>query len=450
MEITFYTPNTVKNSQISENFSKFVETMKKNVEYSEFGKNLLLFEKGQLTKTSDSNTLQLFNTDNILVVPQMMGERDIPWNLYKESYKRIPLVYNAVNNSADFALQADFELDGSADATKKILLWMDEVNFELILLNIFKQMQIYGNAYLDISNIKFPKLLPPEQMYVVVKKGGDDDGKVVGYKQIISFDKRTDINFTPDELIHFKWNDAIHPFYGMSEIHPALGPITRYENWQLDLGQILHRYAAPIIQWRLGTEEFPATKDQISEFRGTVENRLPGEDILTSTAVEAVVVGAGQKMMQVDGLVKAIENQIIGALRIPEVFARGGESSNKATAAIELEAFDRKVKALQKSVSFMLEDFLFPKLTSGKVEIVWNEISAEGELQRAQRVQMYVTSGVTVDIALRMVGLGTWADDVKKAKEEQDKKDQETLMQQKQVLGQGKPTQTQKPQTKGE
>lgn len=423
MKIDFYKP-TIENIEQNQPTSTILSKKLPNpVKYSKFGEDLILFEKGQLTIMPGEfySSLSIFDTKETLTVPHT----NMPWILYKESYRRIPLVYNAVNNTADFALQADFELDGSTDATERIWRWMDKVNFPLIILDIFKAMQIFGNAYLDISDINFPKLLAPEQMFVVVKKGGDDDGKIIGYKQVISFDEKKNINFTADELIHFKWNAAIHPFYGMSEIHPALGPITRYENWQLDLGQILHRYAAPIIHWILGTNDFPATEKQITDFKGTLENRLPGEDIITSTAVNQNVVAAGQKMMQVDGLIKALENQIISALRIPEVFARGGESSNKATATIELEAFDRKVKAIQKSVSAMLEDFLFPKITSGKVSIIWNELSAEGELQRTQRINLLVTSGIPVNVALKMVGLGTWVEDVKKAIKEKETKEKE-------------------------
>lgn len=378
----------------------------------QFLKNLGLFEKGKLTSAEDEFQ-GLFHRDSDTV---LVPHKEMPWLLYRESYRRIPLVYNAINNTADFALQAGFELEGSNDAQQKIWKWIDKTNFNLILRNIFIQMQAFGNPYLDITETDFPKLLPPDNMFVIAEKGG---GRVVGWKQVNSLDESRNVAFSPGQLIHFKWNDAINPFYGLSEIHPALGAITRYENFALDVGDILHRYSAPIIHWTVGTEEMPPTQEQIDDFRGDVENRLVGEDFVTSAGIKPEVLGAGQKMMQVDGLILMMQNDIIAALRVPEIFARGGATSNKATAQVELEAFDRKVRALQQAVSTMLEDFLFPKLTSGDVRIVWNELSIEGELIRAQRLQSYITSGVPLEIGLKMSGLGTWVDDVKKAVEEE-------------------------------
>jgi hypothetical protein len=231
-------------------------------------------------------------------------------------------------------------------------------------------------------------------------------------------------------MIHFKNNTSINPFYGMSEVHPALGAICRYENWAIDLGEILHNYAAPIIHWRLGTKERGASDAQIATFKNNVENRRVGEDIVTTSLAEGVVIGAGQKMMQVDNLVRQLQNDIISAMRIPEVFARGGESSNKATAQVELEAFDRKVKALQANFSALVEDYLFPKITGvtrgkDKVRMVWNEFSAEGELMRAQRVQALVTAGVPLKVVLKIVGMGTWLDDVEEAMKDMEARGQQ-------------------------
>jgi hypothetical protein len=378
-------------------------------------KNLVIWEKGSLTNTTLSDNL---------IYKDLIPHRDIPWDLYTLCYERSSLVYNAINNTADFCIQAGFDFDGSADAKKKILEWMDKVNFELILRNILIQLQVYGNAYLDISDTTFPKLLPPKTMYVQVKKGGDDDGKVVGYKQIIDINPNNAIEFTKDEIIHFKINDACNPFYGMSEIKPVLGSLTRYANWTEDLGQILHRFASPFLHWTVGTDDIPGTQAQVDAVTGSIQNRLPGEDFVSSSAIKHEVVQATEGMIQVDNLVKNLQDEIIAGLRIPEIFARGGITSNKAVGDVEMQAFDRKCRALIYVVTMPCEDLLYPKVTSraSNIKMVWNEFSAEGELIRAQRLKFMIDSGIPLKVAIKMIGWGTWVDDVEKEVEIQDEK----------------------------
>ena len=371
-------------------------------EFSEFSKNLSIYEKGRITSTSTID-LALYKD----IIPHM----GIPWDLYQLVYERSSLVYNAVNNTADFGIQGGFDFDSSSDAKRRIMEWMDKVDFELILANIFKQLQIFGNAYLDISNLNFPKLLPAKTMFVAVEKGGDDDGKVIGYRQLLDGGIKT-IEFTPEEIIHFRYNDCCNSFYGMSELKPVLGALTRYANWTEDLGHILHRFAAPYLHHKVGTDVAPASQTQLDDYISDVGARLPGEDWVTSGAVDIKVIQASQGMMQMDNLVKSLQDEIIAGLRIPEIFARGGVTSNKAVGDIEMQAFDRKVKALQKTVAISLEDYLFPKLTKGKVKMVWNEFSVEGELIRAQRLQYMVQSGIPLKTVLQMVGWGTWTDEV--------------------------------------
>lgn len=421
MVLQFYNNDqTAKFSNSTQFFSKIAKKNENPDIYSDFGKNLILYEKGQLVDPEETKSFIASESD-------IIAHKDMQWFLYKESYKRVPIVYNAVNNTADFAVEAGFDIEGSDSAKTTINKWFDRVNFEQILRNIFIQMQVYGNAYLEITDINNPKLLPPDTMFVRVRK--PEGTPLLGYTQKVGVKEQTNPTWEPEQIIHFKWNTAINPFYGMSEIHPALGAIQRYENWMIDLGQILHNFAAPIIHYRIGTPEAPASQTQIDNFRSELENRLVGDDLITSGAIESTVVGDGKlKLFQPDSMVNDLENGVIAAMRIPATFARGGESSNKATAKEEIGAFEKKVKALQGSVSDLLEDMLFPKITnrSSDNKMVWNEFSAEGELIRAQRIKFYTEAGIPADIALKMAGLGSWSDEVKKAIEEQQKKDMET------------------------
>ena len=400
--------------------SIFFEKTQNPSKTSEFGRVLSLYEKGITTSVNPDLDKAIYQD----IIPH---PTNTPWDLYTLVYEKSSLVYNSVNNTADFAIQGGFDIDASEDAKKKILGWMDDVNYELILANIFKHLQIYGNAYLDVTDIKFPKLLHPKTMFVRAQKGGNEDGKLIGYKQILG--PNTKIDFELDEIVHFKYNDTTNSFYGMSELKPVLGPLTRYANWTEDLGEILHRFAAPYLHHKVGTDEAPATQQQVDDYTGKLNTRMTGEDWVTSGAVDIVPIVATQGMIQMDGLVRGLQDEIIAGLRTCEIFVRGGVNANKNVGEIELQAFDRKVRALQKTVSMIEEDVLFPKITNGKAKHIWNEFSVEGEKVRAERLKLMVGAGMPLKTAMNMIGWGTWIDDMAKDREEEDARNAELMKQ---------------------
>jgi len=352
-----------------------------------------------------------------------MEPPDKNWKLYKDIYEKVGIIKNCIDNTADFALQSGYELEGPESGRKKIEKFNKTVNFDLILHNILKQMQIYGNCFMEVSRETVfdedkwsLKILPPEQMRVVVFKGQGKDGQIKSYRQIPLMGNQP-IEFTPEEVVHFKWNTATSMFYGVSDLKAVCGTLTSFLNFQEDIGEIIHRYAAPIVHWKLGTEETAATAGEITDFISLLNDRDTGQDMVTSANVTANPIVNNLRMVQPDGMIKLLENQLIAGLRVPEIFIRGGETSNKATADVELQAFDRKVKAIRNAVSAMVEDYIFRKIApTSDVTISWNELSVESEHTKAEELTWLVQAGVPTKVALDMCGWGSWINDVEEEK----------------------------------
>ena len=360
--------------------------------------------------TSVENKVNFNDNENEYTVPHT----DNQWRLYRTIYENIGVVSNAVDNTANFAIQSGYELEGSEQDKKKVQEWIDKNNFNSILLNTMKQMQIFGNAYLEISDK--PKLLPVESMYVLVRKGDKNDGDIIGYKQKTSFDKM--VSFSIDEVVHFKWKELGCMFYGISDLKSSIGIMTKLLNLQEDVGEIMHNYAHPIIHYKLGTEDSPATQQQLSDFTELKNELKAGQDLVTSANIAHEVISADLRMIQIDGLIKHMENQLIAGLQVPEIFVRGGQTSNKATADVELQAFDRKVKALRQIVGENVHDEIFVKHLNADVRISWNEMSVESENVKSEMMMNLVNGGVPTDVALKMAGWGSWVDDYQKSKKE--------------------------------
>lgn len=362
---------------------------------------------------------------------------DKNWKLYKDIYEKVGIIKNCIDNTADFALQSGYELEGPESGRSKIEKFIKKTNFDLILHNILKQVQIYGNCFIELSKGTVfdeerwdVKILPIEQMRVIVSTEEGSDGNIKGYKQI-TFGGSRPIDFTTDEVVHFKWNTATNMFYGVSDLKAVCGTLTSFLNFQEDIGEIIHRYAAPIVHWKLGTEEQAASAGEIAEFISLLNDRDTGQDMVTSANVTANPIVNNLRMVQPDGMIRLLENQLIGGLRVPDLFIRGGESSNKSTAEVMLQAFDRKVKAIRNAVGAMVEDYIFRKIApTSDVSISWNELSVESEHTKAEELTWLVQAGTPLKVALDMCGWGSWINDV----EEELKKNPPTA-----VASQGSP-----------
>ena len=403
-------PSTIYRKSISETPTNILASDFRKVNTKR--ESSFIVEKGRVTSPNP--------TFNDKEGEKTVKHTDRNYNLYQQLYKKIPVVKNSINNTTNFAMQSGFELEGSDTAVKAVEEWIDKVNFNLHLSDLMTQLQIYGNAYYEITDINHPKFLPTSQMFVIVGIDGEMNGRIKEYRQIIDTDPNNTTSFNLDELVHFKWNvESGLPesgFYGFSDLKSATSVIRKLLNLQEDLGSVLNRHAEPLIHWIVGTQESPGTTSQITSFKGNLGDREKGGDLITSFGVEGKALASDLRLIQPDGILKHLENQLIAAMQVPEIFIRGGETSNKATADVELQAFDRRVKALRKNVNALVEDFIFFKVTGGeKVKIIWNEPNFSTEATKAEMVERLVKSRIPAQVAFKMVGWQGYLDDLEEA-----------------------------------
>lgn len=368
------------------------------------------FEKGSITH----DVVDFSSMGDTKAIPHM----DTNFRLYQEIYQKVPVAKIAVDHTANFAIQSGYELEGPAYAVQSIEKWIDKVNFNHIIKDAMIQMQIYGNAYLDISDISMPKFLPVNTMHVVVKTGSDNDGEIDSYIQKIN--SKEPITLSKDELVHFKWNNESGldgGFYGISDMKSATTTLRRLLNFQEDIGDAIHRFASPLIHWIVGSENSPGSRQQVEDFKSTLGDREHGGDLITSFGIDSKAIATDLRMIQPDGILEHFENQLIAAFQVPEIFIRGGKSANKATADVELQAFDRRVKAIRNVVTMFIEDFVFPRISvsSGKVKIAWNEPNFQTETSKAEMVERMTKAGIPLEVSFKIVGWGGYMNDLKAA-----------------------------------
>ena len=313
---------------------------------------------------------------------------------YEEIYKKVPIVQAAINYTADLAVGTGYSLISEDETAKaKVAEVLDQQDFGLLSHRLTRHLLVYGNAYVEIvklgNKLVELKLLHPKNMVVEA----DDSGEIKGYKQELGMGET--INFSPEEIAHFKWNVIGDEIYGTSAIESVVEAINVKLQMEGDLRLISHRYAAPQIQYAIGTDAEPATEEQITEFESQLDNQTPEMDLVTSHAVKVNTIRPLSGSIGVEEFLKHMENQVIAGLQVPEVALGRGQNSTEATAKVQLGIFDRRVKAIQRVLTRQTERLIIePLVGDNVVEIEFGEFEKEDEDVKVNRLLRLKSAGI--------------------------------------------------------
>lgn len=338
------------------------------------------------------------------------AEHDYNKKTYGEIYKKVEIVFRGINTTADHTLQSGSRIVGDdAENQKKVREWAEYIELHKILHDIVRHLMIWGDCFIEIVEDNEPdgwgvaelKLLHPHTMYVYVSETGD----IVGYVQRpdsrrVSNDptnlpkrsqtkgrtqrswkaevKRADKNaivFDHWEIIHLKWNEMPNSYYGVSSIEPMKRTLSTYVGTMQDMSALIRRYASPMVVWKIGTPEMPASGQMMRDFESAMRKRNIGDDPIVPGIVEHEVLGAGQKAMDLAPYISSLRNDMFTGIGVPECVL-GGTGSGFAGNEIHLEAFSRKIGEFQSQLSDACRKKIFPrqlKITDGKDPISRSE-----------------------------------------------------------------------------
>lgn len=370
---------------------------------------------------------------------------------YGEIYKKNEIVFRGINTTADHVLQSGYRIIGDeSEEQKKVREWAEFIELHKILHNVVRHLMIWGDCFIEVVEGKTKedwgivelKLLHPHTMHVYVSETGDIIGYVqhpdrrrlsndptnlpkrsrtkgrrqLSWKQEV---KRADLNaiaFDPWEIIHLKWNDMPNSYYGISTIEPMKQTLTTYVGMMQDMAAIIRRYSSPMVVWKIGTPEIPASGQMMRDFESAMRKRNIGDDPIVPGLVEHEVLGAGQKAMDIGPYIQALRNDLFAGIAVPEAVLGGNTEGSSGGDEIKLEAFSRKIGEIQSQLSDSCRKKIFSRelrITDGKEPIKktdWKKIPRlifnppETTEQRYLRVSTVVDSNIaTIEEAREML-----------------------------------------------
>ena len=335
--------------------------------------------------------------------------------IYEKIYYQSPLVFQAVNKTADHVMQAGFRIQGkdktNVDTIKE---WIDYIGFHTFLHEVVRNIMIWGNAFIEIvmeSDLKSTadhsdygwgiaelKPLNPSTMKVYRY----ETGEVIGYIQRPKSRRwkwesaklsrrrkpqdppssskkssgqkqkhwKTEVKekypgavvFDADQILHLKWNQLPSAEYGISPIQPVISELTTYIGVMGDVSAIIKRYGSPKVIWRIGTPERPPSKRMVDEFHNSVKALSIGDDISVSGVVDWGTLDAGLKVMDMEPFIGFLRADVFAGLGVPEMIMGGNTNTGEAGSEMALEAFNRMIMELQRFIESECRSQFFPRV----------------------------------------------------------------------------------------
>lgn len=284
-----------------------------------------------------------------------------------------------------------------------------------------------GHRILPISSFH---VLPTSMVQVKV----NDLKQPILYRQYSEEDwtenTRPTTEYKPEEIIHFYVNKLEGFVVGTPRASAAIEDIKALRRIESDIEVLLHQSIFPIVQYKVGTEDQPATilpdgRDEISLVTDVINNQPPEGFFVTPERHEIKMIGAEGRSLRAENYLDYFKKRVLAALGLSGVDIGEGDTANRSTATTMSRSLIDAVKAdqqtleeqiyaniivplLQESTEDNSFDWLDPQ---NKVVLRFKEIDIENQLKKENgAIQLWLNNAITHDELREKVGLSPLSD----------------------------------------
>lgn len=227
------------------------------------------------------------------------------------------------------------------------------------------------------------------------------------------------------DVIHIPVRKKSSFVFGTPYVIPVLEDIKALRKLEMLTEHLAHKFAFPLMHWKVGTEERPAdmivdpsTGIQAPEIE-VAENvaKLMAQEgfACTSERHEIKFLGAEGETLDISPFVKHYEMRVLGGLRLSEIDLGRGDTSNRGTAKVISQILADACREIQETVRSALNTKLLNILVleggfdlSPENRVMLNFPPIDKEEERAQEMHglvLYQSGAIDVD-ELRQEYLG--------------------------------------------
>lgn len=284
---------------------------------------------------------------------------------YKELYTFTPYIKAAVDVTVNLAMSNGFELEGSTDQVRAWLTdWLDEHNILETLRIESVDMQVFGNAYLELcrdeSTGQIVWLKPLDPVHMRVRR--DAYGSVFGYVQLLTMPP---VVFPAADIVHFRWSPKSWWYefsYGTSQLRPLLKVQALIDQFEDDMAVISHLYTKPMLVVQGGMPDKPYTTDQLNQLIDSFSNRGVASDVFVRGDCKVEAIPSMTRQINIKWWLDYLHEMREAVMGVPKIFMGRSEGTNRATADTVMQEYVTRLRMQQECLGDQLETVLFKQL----------------------------------------------------------------------------------------
>lgn len=233
---------------------------------------------------------------------------------------------------------------------------------------MFNYTMRYGTGFLYIGNKSEDQLinmfcLHPKDLNPVMD---ESTGEIKEWE----YSTREGTIIIPDEdLLRFAYDPDIGEIFGMSFVGKLVQTLHLMLNTELNLAEIVDKYAIPILQWlvEVGDDEEVEDDELYGIVQSLQEQLQYSNDVVTTSRITTDVVGFAQSQYDMESTLSQLKESF-GLLTFPMAII-GGKADNLSAIKIQASQYVGDLKDLQMSFSDeVVEQVIEPFLeTLGKI-----------------------------------------------------------------------------------
>jgi len=271
------------------------------------------------------------------------------WTQQFGYYKSIPEVNTAIDALATWTVGKGIEAKPTTKFRMDLVRGIGIDNFNTILENMIRTMQIGGDAFAEIvirpgsdDYIVNIKPLNPENINIVANR----KGIIIRYEQTDRVTKKTVKKFKPEEIFHLCRNRVADEIHGQSLVDPLVKVIL-FKNELLDNSKtMMQRWVKPIFIIHADTDDptkLTAIKKAAADCVEGGENMV----VPKGAIVPELMAVSGNASLNPLPMLQYLDSVFTQISRVPDVIVGGSKNLTEASSKIVYLAWQQTVEGEQ-------------------------------------------------------------------------------------------------------
>ena len=300
------------------------------------------------------------------------------------AYDSDSYVRQGVDKYVDQIFKEGFDFFGKSpdvvNYVKLRLAYMTETTgtpTQQFLIDVAEDIVKYANCLIVKARMTDPNQLPPKTRITgiygaqpvvgyfclnpsTMKGKRDKNGVVLGWQQEVEGADKP-VSFKAEDIIHMHYKREKGNLFGTSFLIPVIEDVKALRQAEENVLKMMYRHIYPMYHIAVGTDELPATDQEVAQAQAAMDNMNVDGGIITSHRVKVNSIASNQSI-DASPYLKYLEQRVFTGLGVPAVMFGRGDTSNRSTSDSMASEMSDRISAIQTVIEVFVNDRIIREL----------------------------------------------------------------------------------------